>query len=175
MNSLGVLLQAWYPISIPERVHSILSAYDTPLLTHPVFALCLCPLNAMSLLDYFLFFLLLLCLWTVRLVFSLLFLSNQRLDSLCFCVCQQLLASEYKASWSIWCILSIYQVLSWWLSGKESACSAGDVGSIPESGRSPGERNGKALQYSCQDNPMDRGTWQAAVHGIKKCQTQLSN
>ena len=44
-----------------------------------------------------------------------------------------------------------------WLIGKESAFSAGDTGSIPELGRSPGEGNGNPLQYSCLENPMDRG------------------
>ena len=48
---------------------------------------------------------------------------------------------------------------------KESTCSAGDWGSLPGSGRSPGEENGYPLQYSCPDNPMDRGTWRATVHG----------
>ena len=43
-----------------------------------------------------------------------------------------------------------------------------DVGSIPGSGRSPGEGNGNPLQYSCQENPMDRGAWRAAVHGVTK-------
>ena len=52
--------------------------------------------------------------------------------------------------------------------GKESACSAGDLGSISGSGRSPGEGNGKLLQYSCLGNPMDRGAWWATVHGIAK-------
>ena len=51
---------------------------------------------------------------------------------------------------------------------KESAYSAGDVGSIPGSGRSPGEGNGNPLQYSCLGSPMDRGTWQATVHGVTK-------
>ena len=49
-----------------------------------------------------------------------------------------------------------------WLSGKECACSAGDAGdtgSIPGLGRSPGEENGSPLQYSCLENPMDRGAW----------------
>ena len=45
----------------------------------------------------------------------------------------------------------------------ESACSAGDPGSIPGSGRSPGAGNGNPLQYSCPENPMDRGAWQAIV------------
>ena len=47
---------------------------------------------------------------------------------------------------------------------KESACSAGDPGSIPGSGRSPGEGNGNPPQYSCLENPMDRGALQATVH-----------
>ena len=50
---------------------------------------------------------------------------------------------------------------------KESTCSAGDPGSIPGSGRSPGEWNGYPLQYSCLENPMDR-VWQATVHGVTK-------
>ena len=60
------------------------------------------------------------------------------------------------------------------LSGKELA-NAGDVGSIPGSGRSPGEGNGNPLQYSCLENPMDRGAWRAIVHGVAKSQTQLNN
>ena len=49
---------------------------------------------------------------------------------------------------------------------KESACNAGDLGLIPGSGRFPGEGNGNPLQYSCLENPMDRGTWWATVHGV---------
>ena len=65
----------------------------------------------------------------------------------------------------------------WMLSsdGKESVCNAGDLGSIPGSGRSPGEGNGNSLQYSCLENPMDRGAWQATVHVVAKSQTQVSN
>ena len=55
--------------------------------------------------------------------------------------------------------------------GKESACNAGDLGSIPGSGRSPGEVNGYPLQYSCLEIPMDRGAWPATVHGVAKSQT----
>ena len=51
---------------------------------------------------------------------------------------------------------------------KESACNAGDPGSIPEARRSPGERNGYPLQYSCPENPMDRGPGEATVHGVTK-------
>ena len=50
--------------------------------------------------------------------------------------------------------------------GKESACDIGDQGSIPGLGRYPGEGNGNPLQYSCLGNPMDRGDWQAIVHGV---------
>ena len=46
--------------------------------------------------------------------------------------------------------------------------NAGDTDSIPGSGRSPGEENGNPLQYSCLGNPMDRGAWQATVHGVTK-------
>ena len=60
------------------------------------------------------------------------------------------------------------------LSGKESACNAvaaGDAGSIPGLGRCPGGGHGNPLQYSCLENPMDRGTWQATVHGVADSQT----
>ena len=59
-----------------------------------------------------------------------------------------------------------------WLSGKEFACNAGDMGSIPGLGRPSGEGNGNSLQYSCLGNPMDRGAWWATVHGVAKCQTR---
>ena len=59
--------------------------------------------------------------------------------------------------------------------GKESACNVGDPGSIPGSGRSPREGNGSPLQYYCLENPMDRGARGAAVPGVTKSQTQLSN
>ena len=57
---------------------------------------------------------------------------------------------------------------------KESAYHAGDLCLIPGSGRSPGEGSGYPLQYSCLENSMDRGAWQATVHGITKTQTWLS-
>ena len=52
--------------------------------------------------------------------------------------------------------------------GKESACNAGDLGSIPEIRRSPGEENGNPLQYSCLENSMVRGAWWATVHVHKE-------
>ena len=57
---------------------------------------------------------------------------------------------------------------------KNPPANAGDIrvmGSIPESGRSPGEGNGNPLQYSCLQNPMDRGAWQTTVHAVAKSQT----
>ena len=54
------------------------------------------------------------------------------------------------------------------LVGKESACTAGDPDSIPGLGRFPGEGNSNPLQYSCLENPMDRGAWQATVYGIAR-------
>ena len=57
---------------------------------------------------------------------------------------------------------------------KKSACNAGDPGSIPGLGRSPGEGNGNPLQYSCLENPMDRGAWQATVHGGKRVGHELA-
>ena len=67
----------------------------------------------------------------------------------------------------------------WWLSGKESACNAGDVGLIPGWGRSPGQGSGNPLQYSCLGNPVDRGAWWATIHvahqGSQKSWTWLSD
>ena len=66
--------------------------------------------------------------------------------------------------------------LPWWLSGKESTCNAGATGNaglIPELGRSLQGGYGNLLQYSCLENPMDRGAWQATVHGVTKSRTWL--
>ena len=69
-------------------------------------------------------------------------------------------------------------LLNWWpkywsfsfsgSNGKESACKAGDLGSIPGLGRSPGTGYGNPLQYSCMKNPMERGAWQATVLGVER-------
>ena len=56
---------------------------------------------------------------------------------------------------------------------KNLPANAGDPDLIPGSGRSPGEENGNTLQYSCLGNPIDRGGWQATVHGVAKSQTQM--
>ena len=61
---------------------------------------------------------------------------------------------------------------------KNLPANAGDTrdsGSVPESGRSPGVGNGNPLQYTCLENPMDRGAWQATVYGVTKSWTRLSN
>ena len=60
------------------------------------------------------------------------------------------------------------------LDGKESACNAGDLGSIPGLGGSPGGGYGNPLQYSCLENSIDRGSWKATVHVVAKSQTWLS-
>ena len=67
--------------------------------------------------------------------------------------------------------------LPWWLSGKEPTCNAGDPGSIPGWGRSPGGGHGNPLQYSFLENPMDRGPWRAAVHRVAELERlkQLSS
>ena len=64
--------------------------------------------------------------------------------------------------------------LPWYLSGKEPPANAGDAASIPGLGKSTGEGTGNPLQYSCLPNPMDRGAWRAAVHGIAKVRQDLA-
>ena len=58
---------------------------------------------------------------------------------------------------------------------KASACHVGELDSIPGLGRSPGEGNDNPFQYSCLENPMDRGAWWAILHGVAKSQTRLSD
>ena len=60
---------------------------------------------------------------------------------------------------------SIYMLIA---EVKASACNLGDLGSIPRSGRCPGEGNGNPLQYSCLENPMDGGAWWATIHGSQR-------
>ena len=75
-------------------------------------------------------------------------------------------------------LLGVYtEGASTMLSGEVSTGNAGDtgdLGSIPGLGRTPGEGNGTPLQYSCLENPMDRGAWWVTVHGIAKSQTRPS-
>ena len=66
-----------------------------------------------------------------------------------------------------------YFGLPWWLSGKESTCDVRDSGSIPGLERSPGGGNSNPLQYSCLENPTNRGAWRATVHGVAKSWTRL--
>ena len=60
-----------------------------------------------------------------------------------------------------------------WLRGEKSVCNAEDPGSVPGSGRSPGEGNSYLFQYSCQENPIDREAWQATVHGVTGLDTTV--
>ena len=74
-------------------------------------------------------------------------------------------------------LLHVASKISQCLSGKEFTCNAGDsgdIGLIPGLGKSTGEGNCNSLQYSCLENPMDRGAWQATVYGVVKSQTLLS-
>ena len=67
-------------------------------------------------------------------------------------------------------VLNLPSGFTWWLSDKDAYLvgSAGDVSLVPWLGRSPGERSGNPLQYSCMENLLDRGTWKATVHGVTK-------
>ena len=80
-----------------------------------------------------------------------------------------------KESIPIHIMYTFLHQLPWWLSGKESACNAGDPSVIPYLGRSPGKGNGYLHQYSCLENSMDRRTWRALVHVVSKSQTQQSD
>ena len=84
---------------------------------------------------------------------------------------QQVLVSMLK-NWNICILLAGLPV---WLRFKESSCMSGDLDLIPRSGSSPGEGNGNPLQYSCLGKPMDRGAWQATVHGVAKGRRGLSD
>ena len=87
----------------------------------------------------------------------------------------QLTTSNFTNEWIL--ILILLSNGAWGFPGgsmvKNLPANAGDSGSIPGLGRSPGEGNGNPLQYSCLGNPMDRGVWQATVCGVTKSQTQL--
>ena len=82
---------------------------------------------------------------------------------------RKIMMGEWENCWSIWCSL----VFPGGSDGKDSTCSAGDLGLIPGSGQSPGAGHGNPLQYSCLENSMDRGAWWATVHGVTKSQTWL--
>ena len=72
-------------------------------------------------------------------------------------------------------LYDIWDISSCGSVSKESACNAGDLSSIPGLGRAPGGGHGNPLQYSCLENPRDRGAWRAAVCGVAKSQTRLSD
>ena len=81
---------------------------------------------------------------------------------------------------SVWASSSLWSVIvtiftTGGSDGKEFACNARDLGSIPGSGRSHGKGNGNPLQYSCLENSMDRGDWQVAVHRVAKSWTLLND
>ena len=88
----------------------------------------------------------------------------------------------WLSNWTTTACQTIYLFLPIFILGfpggsdsKESACNAGDLGSIPGLGRSPGEGNGNPLWYSCLENSIDRGAWWATVHGVAESWTRLSN
>ena len=83
------------------------------------------------------------------------------------------LTATFEKRWGSWA--SEATGSSRCLHGKEPAAKAGDSGLIPGSGRSPGEESGNPLQYSRLENPMDRGAWWAAVQGVTKSWTRLSD
>ena len=103
---------------------------------------------------------------------------------------RKMIVFSIELEWIQWdLLLSFYSVAQWFMTapivvglktvqgfphnsvGRKSACSAGDPGSIPGSGRSPGEGNGNPLRYPCLENPMDRGAWWATVHGVAESGT----
>ena len=101
-------------------------------------------------------------------------------DLILFCLQSRMLTALFCKLLSLLALsqISLNSIpLLWRPSSKESAGNAGgagDMGSIPGSGRSPGEGNGYPLQYSCLGNPMDRGAWWATVHGVTKSWTRLT-
>ena len=99
---------------------------------------------------------------------------------MCVCVCVTFSVLRWvtfllRMNFVIWIELHILPSLGFprCSVGKESACIAGDLGSIPGLGRSSGEGNGNSLQYSGLENPMDREAWWATVHKVTKSWTQL--
>ena len=83
-------------------------------------------------------------------------------------------SSSHSGDWKS-CQLQLFMGFPGGSDGKESTCSAGDLCSIPGSGRSPGEGNGKPLQYSCLDNSMVRGAWWTTIHGVAKSDDDMTD
>ena len=92
---------------------------------------------------------------------------------MCVCVKQKFFCRKFLEN--IGKLGTLPKFLSGGSDGEESTYSAGDLGSILGSGRYAGEGNSYPLQYSCLENPMDRGTWWAAVHGFPRSRTRLSD
>ena len=69
---------------------------------------------------------------------------------------------------------SIISHMSFEISANQPKCNAGDLGSVPGSGRSPGEGNGNLLQYSCLGNPLKGGAWQSTAHGVARVGPDLA-
>ena len=93
----------------------------------------------------------------------------------CICVAESLC---YSPETFITLLVISQLVFPFGSDGKEYVCmpaNAGDLGLMPGSGRSPGEGSGSPLQYSCLENPMDRGVWQATVHEVPKSQIRLTD
>ena len=87
----------------------------------------------------------------------------------------QILFPSFSYHFTLFAFVVIFWGFPGGSDGKVSAHNAGDPGSIPGSGRSPGEGNGNPLQYSGLENSMDGGAWWATVHGVTKSQTRLSD
>ena len=87
------------------------------------------------------------------------------------CVCVHAFVFTFIIVW-----VGIDNGVPWWLSGKESTCNVGDVGSVLGLRRTPGEGNGHPLQYSCLGNPRDRGAWRATPSMVsQQSWTRLSD
>ena len=93
-------------------------------------------------------------------------ISNDIYTHICICVCVCVYIYIYICVCVCVCVCVYWLPL--WLSSKESACNAGEASSITRLGRFPGGRNGNPLQYSCLENPMDKGAWQSTVHRVAK-------
>ena len=105
-------------------------------------------------------------------MFTSLFSVSVNLFLLCYIQSCTLYFLLFSLTFCVFDFISyIFKGFSYSSVGKESACSAGDPGSIPGLGRSPGEGNGNPLQYPCLENLMDRGAWWAAVHGVAELGT----
>ena len=101
--------------------------------------------------------------------------EKEKMSPFCFLFHGILYNSALLHLWLFLCKTDERQCFPGGSDGKEFACNAGDLSSIPESGRSPGEGSGYPFQCSCLENPMDRGAWWATVHVVVESQTWLNN